>query len=266
MTRLGMLIDLKRCAGCGACVVACQLENNQKQGVSWITIDTVEWGEEIGESGRVYVPRSCMQCEEPPCVDVCPTGAGMVKADGVTVMDYAACINCGSCIKACPYDARKLNKTRTNYFLGENQAPYEAYGEQRVNVVEKCDFCDHRVAEGLKPACVINCPGIARYFGDLDDPESDISKRIAWGDAVRIGDTSFYYTPVNGMPDSAYPTAGAIAAAAAAHTEEKEGQDNAVNPVAVTVGAVAVAAVAAGVGVGVKKARKSDSSEVSEDE
>lgn len=263
MTRLGMLIDLKRCVGCGACVVACQLENNQKEGVSWITIDNAEWGEEIGESGRVYVPRACMHCVEPPCAEVCPTGASKIMEDGVVVMDYEACINCGSCIKACPYGARILNKTRTNYFFQEQQAPYEAYGEQRVNVVEKCDFCDHRVAKGLKPSCTVNCPGIARYFGDLEDPESDVSKRIAWGDAVRIGETSFYYTPVNGMPDSAYPSAAAIAAAKEAGDDN---QDNVISPVAVTVGAVAVAAVAAGVGVGVKKAKKSDASEVNEDE
>lgn len=262
MARLGMLLDLKRCVGCGACVVACQLENNQKQGVSWIKIDATEWGEEIGSSGRVYIPHSCMHCEEPPCAEVCPTGASIVMDDGVVVMEYDACINCGSCVKACPYDARILNKTRTNYFFEEEQAPYEAYGEQRVNVVEKCDFCDHRRDDDLKPACVINCPGMARYFGDLEDPESDISKRIAWGDAVQIDDTSFYYIPVNGMPDSAYPTASNLETLNA----EKDSDDGIITIVSVAASAVAVAAVATGIGVGVKKARENVSPEVSEDE
>lgn len=261
MTRLGMLLDLKRCAGCGACVVACQLENNQKQGVSWIHFDTVEWGEEIGESGRVIIPHACMHCAEPPCADVCPTGASQIMGDGVVVMDYDACINCGSCVKVCPYDARVLNKTRTNYFYTEDQAPYEAYGEQRVNVVEKCDFCYHRTTEGLPTACVLNCPGGARYFGDLDDPESDVSKRLAWGDAVQIDNTAFYFVPVNGMPESAYPTAAAMGAAQVSEEENEGG----ISPVAATVGVAAVAAVAAGIGVGVKNAKKS-SVEVSEDE
>ena len=264
MTRYGMVLDLKRCAGCGACVVACQLENNQKAGVSWIKLDTIEWGEEIGESGRVIVPHACMHCPDAPCAEVCPTGASMVMADGVVVMDYEACINCGSCVKACPYGARVVNKTRTNYFGVEQQAPYEAYGEQRVNVVEKCDFCYDRTQQGLPTACVLNCPGGARYFGDLEDPESDVSKRIAWGDTYQIDDTSFYYVPVNGMPETAYPNSAFFLAA----EDERQGQtdEGGLSPIAVTVGVVAVAAVAAGIGVGVKKANKTEAAEVSEDE
>ena len=92
MTKWGMLIDLKRCAGCGACVVACQLQNNQSPGVSWVKLDTVEWGEAAGEAGRAYLPHACMHCENPECVSVCPTGASQKLDDGVVIVDYDACI------------------------------------------------------------------------------------------------------------------------------------------------------------------------------
>ena len=207
MAHLGMLIDTKRCAGCGACVVACQLAHNQKPGISWGHLDVKEWGEEVGASGRAYVPHACMHCEDAPCVVVCPAGASIQRDDGVVIVDYKTCIGCQLCIPACPYGARVLNDVTENYFGAEEQAPYEAYGEQRTNVVEKCIFCIDRVEEGLKPACVLNCPAKARYFGDLDDPESDISKRLAQGDAVRIDRTSFYYVPADGMPLESLPFA-----------------------------------------------------------
>ena len=207
MAHWGMLIDTKRCAGCGACVVACQLAHNQKPGISWGHLDVKEWGEEVGASGRAYVPHACMHCEDAPCVVVCPAGASIQRDDGVVVVDYKTCIGCQLCIPACPYGARVLNDVTENYFGAEEQAPSEAYGEQRTNVVEKCIFCIDRVEEGLKPACVLNCPAKARYFGDLDDPESDISKRLAQGDAVRIDRTSFYYVPADGMPLESLPFA-----------------------------------------------------------
>lgn len=257
MTRLGMLIDLKRCAGCYACVVACQLENNQKPGISWNKIDICEWGEEVGSSGRAYIPHACMHCSEPPCVDVCPTGASVQLEDGVVTVDYEACINCGSCYDVCPYEARIPNKVRVNYFNAKEPAPYEAYGKQRSAVVEKCDFCHSRVEKGNKPACVLNCPGGARYFGDLNDPDSDVSKRIAWGDAVRVDDTSFYYVPFSTMPAEAIPSKAYFAA----RSEQKEASSSA-TAVAAGVGAVAVAAAAAGIGIGVKKAKESIPAEV----
>ena len=178
MTTWGMLIDLKRCAGCGACVVACQLQNNQGPGVSWVKLDTVEWGEAAGEAGRAYLPHACMHCENPECVSVCPTGASQKLDDGVVIVDYDACITCGYCMSACPYGARVLNEGKGNYFGEYAQAPYEAYGVQRSRVVEKCIFCRERAEEGLPVACVLNCPAHARFFGDLDDPESDVSKEM----------------------------------------------------------------------------------------
>ena len=207
MAHWGMLVDLKRCAGCGACVVACQLTNNQKPGIAWCQLDVKEWGEEVGASGRVYVPHACMHCIDPACVAACPTGATFQREDGIVIVDYDACIGCQLCVPACPYGARVFNDVEENYFGAAEQAPYEAYGAQRKNVVEKCVFCIDRVEQGLKTACTLNCPGAARYFGDLDDPESDISKRLTWGDAVQIDNTSFYYVPVDGMSTDLLPFA-----------------------------------------------------------
>lgn len=214
MAQYAMAIDLRRCAGCGACVVACQMENNQKPGVSWNHLDSCEWGTEVGASGRAYIPHACMQCDNPPCVEVCPTGASYKAEDGVTLVDYATCIACGACITACPYGARQLNDVEGNYFDAEEPAPYEAHGTQRANVVEKCTFCVERRADGKKPACVVNCPGRARYFGDLDDPESDVSQFLAaHPEAVRIDETALYYVPVEGMPEEALPFAASLAGA-----------------------------------------------------
>ena len=251
MTRYGMAIDLRRCAGCGACVVACQMQNNQKPGISWNNLDVCEWGTEIGEAGRMYVPHACMQCEQPPCVEVCPTAASYQREDGITMVDYEACIACGFCMSACPYNARELNNVTENMFNTPVQAPYESYGIQRELVAEKCIFCEGLVAEGKRPACVVNCPGKARYFGDLDDVESPISQFLAaHEDAVRIDKTSFYYVAVAGSPHEALPFA------TSSEDVAREQAAPGIEPAAIGVGVVAVAAVGAGVGVAVSKSKK----------
>lgn len=154
-----------------------------------------------------------MQCDNPPCVDVCPTGASAQMEDGVTLVDYEACIGCGACVSACPYGARAINDVEGFMFGAEEPAPYEAYGVQRSGVAEKCTFCVERREDGKKPACVVNCPGRARYFGDIDDPESDVAKFLAeHPEAVRIDETAFYYVPVEGMPEEGLPTAASLAA------------------------------------------------------
>ena len=173
----GMVIDLAKCVGCDSCTVACKAENRTPPGVTY----NVVLEQETGAYPNVRIeaiPRPCMQCENPACVSVCPVSATYRGDDGIVVIDADRCIGCKYCIAACPYGARKLNRTSENMFGADVPAPYESYGVQRELVAEKCIFCEARLAEGKQPACVVNCPGRARYWGDLDDPESDVSKAI----------------------------------------------------------------------------------------
>ena len=177
MTRYGMAIDLRRCAGCGACVVACQMQNNQRPGVSWNNLDVYEWGTQAGESGRAYVPNACVQCEKPACVDACPTGASVRRDDGITVIDYEKCIGCRMCMAACPYNARVFNWNEPvrdpDFNYGDKDVPVRGKG-----VVEKCTLCKERTDRGDEPMCVRCCLSKARTFGDLDDPDSEISRVV----------------------------------------------------------------------------------------
>jgi tetrathionate reductase subunit B len=157
--RYGMLIDTRRCIGCHACTVACKAEFGVPLGVNRSWVEYVEKGT-YPNVNRSFVPRLCNQCTYPPCVDVCPTGATWKrKEDGIVVVDPNICIGCKYCVQACPYGARFPNPV--------------------TGTVEKCDFCLHRVSRGLVPACVETCIGRARIFGDLNDPNSEISKLIA---------------------------------------------------------------------------------------
>lgn len=174
--RWGMLIDTTKCAsGCDACVKACSDENgihetiaDARQGSQWIRkIDLKD-----PKTGREHsLPMMCQHCEHPPCVDVCPTGASMKRADGIVLVDRHICIGCRYCMMACPYKARSL----VHQPLTE-QNPEVPRG---VGCVESCTFCVHRVDKGQTPACVEACPEQAMLFGDLNDPQSEIAQRIA---------------------------------------------------------------------------------------
>ena len=155
----GMVIDVRKCVGCHACTVACKTEFEVPLGATRSWVEYVEKGT-FPDVTKSFLPRLCNQCSEPDCVSVCPTGATYKRAeDGIVVVDSDICIGCKYCMQACPYDARFINPT--------------------TGTADKCDFCLHRVEQGLVPSCVNTCQGNARVFGDLNDPESEVSKLIA---------------------------------------------------------------------------------------
>lgn len=185
MTHYGMAIDQSRCIGCHACAMACKVANNLPANVMYnrvLTVgsDYIDCATGTYENPTLeYLPFQCQHCEEPACLEACPTGATQKDPDtGVVFVDDEMCIGCESCIKACPYEGvRTLLPAEPTYYLdmevGEADAPKHA-----GNTVEKCTFCRNLTARGEKPACMVLCPGRARWWGDLDDPESEVSKAI----------------------------------------------------------------------------------------
>lgn len=178
--RLGMVIDLKRCIGCYGCQVSCKAENGTRPGTTYARVLKKEWGT-YPDVKRLSIPVLCNHCSDPPCVDVCPTGASQKQdRDGIVFVDGDICVGCRACVMACPYGARYYQDADHNYFDGQEPNEYEVarYQGHTRGVVEKCDFCRHRLVEGLDPACVSNCMSKARIFGDLDDPESEVSRLV----------------------------------------------------------------------------------------
>ena len=174
--RWGLLIDAGKCApGCTKCIDACHTENgvseklpDPRQNSQWIRkIELVD----RRDGRKTELPMMCQHCAEPPCVDVCPTGASMKRADGIVLVDRHTCIGCRYCMMACPYKARSM----VHVPLTE-QNPEVPRGQ---GCVESCTLCVHRVDKGQTPACVESCPEGAMMFGDLNDPSSAIAKRIA---------------------------------------------------------------------------------------
>lgn len=147
------------------------------------------------------MPILCMHCENAPCIEVCPTGASYRRADGIVVIDYDKCVGCKSCIENCPYGARHFNEDPEGYFGNELTINEKiGYEQHKLGVVEKCNFCIGRLEQGKEPACVQTCVGKARYFGDLDDPKSEVSKRIKSKHGVQLQkefgtNPSVYYIP-----------------------------------------------------------------------
>lgn len=156
--RYAMLIDLRRCYGCHSCSVACKSEFDVPLGRWRSWVKTVERGT-YPDVKRHFLPRLCNHCADPPCVWVCPTKASHIQSNGIVDIDENLCIGCRSCIAMCPYDAR--------------------FSHPRKKVAQKCDFCRHRIENGVEPSCVNTCPADARIFGDLNDPESEISKLLS---------------------------------------------------------------------------------------
>lgn len=183
--RLGMVVDTVRCIGCDTCAVACKTENNLPDDVWWNRVWTVGGAESHTPSPTQPRPTmwfltvACQHCENPPCVPVCPTGATYKREeDGIVLIDYEKCIGCGACVEACPYDGvRVRNADEISYANPFPQGGFDVRAQQPATV-SKCTFCSHRVAEDRQPACVEVCPARARFFGDLDDPDSEVSTLI----------------------------------------------------------------------------------------
>jgi molybdopterin-containing oxidoreductase family iron-sulfur binding subunit len=178
--RYGMVIDLRKCAGCYSCMAACKMENFTPRGVFFTRVLVDEIGKYPNARMR-FVPVLCNHCENPACVSVCPTGATSQRKDGVVTIDPKKCMGCRYCIVACPYRVRFFIDKRGTYY--DTPTTYEVFGFQardyQEGTVIKCDFCAHRLEKGLEPACVVTCPSRARYFGDLDNTDSEVSKLIA---------------------------------------------------------------------------------------
>jgi Fe-S-cluster-containing dehydrogenase component len=203
-----MVIDLRRCVGCHACTISCVAENKLPPGVVYRPVIEEEFGT-FPNVGRRFTPRPCMQCDNPPCVSVCPVNATYKNEDGVVVVDYDQCIGCRACLTACPYGARTsdFNHTYTGHtpaaddgIVGRDTAskyemlPMFEYGEERtrenkaspVGNARKCHFCLHRVKQGELPACVSSCIGRATLFGDANDPNSLVAEMIALPNVFRL--------------------------------------------------------------------------------
>lgn len=236
MARLGMVIDLSLCVGCGACTIACKAENNTRaraDGQSHNWADLLIRTEGTFPNVKHWVmPVACNHCSVAPCVEACPvTPKAMYKTpDGITMHDAALCIGCRACQASCPYSHVELDAASHNgdsysaISFNPADAPTQpqwadkaamipgctASGAEvalrsgapvptlnawtggdvdpvrKAGVVEKCTFCYHRTSKGLQPACVEACPAMARFFGDQDDPNSEISKVLRANKSFRL--------------------------------------------------------------------------------
>ncbi|MGD9947847.1 MAG: 4Fe-4S dicluster domain-containing protein [Desulfobulbus sp.] len=194
--RWAMLIDLRKCVGCHACTVGCVSENKLPPGMHYRPVHEYERGK-YPKVSRTFLPRPCMQCDNPPCVTACPVkgkdGATWKETEGISaglvMINYEQCIGCGACVKACPYDARALDQggmhgDGTPAIQKYEQMPSYEYQKKwlrfgkntPVGNARKCHFCLHRLAAGQLPVCITTCIGRAGYFGDENDPQSLIAQ------------------------------------------------------------------------------------------
>ena len=180
MKKITFVIDLDRCIGCHGCEIACKNENNIALGEYWNKV--VERGPfgEYPDLEMYFLPTMCQQCQDAPCVNVCPTGASYRDADGMVLVDKEKCIGCKYCMMACPYGVRSWSPSE--------------------HVVEKCTLCGQLTSVGEEPKCVAACCASARFYGDLDDPNSDASKALAAAGA----DSVHRLKDVGNGPQTAY--------------------------------------------------------------
>jgi len=147
--RISLIVDLDRCLFHRSCEVACQQENNLPLGVKWMRVLVAGPEEVDGKLKRTFPHIRCRHCGQPPCIEACPTEAITKRADGIVLIDPELCIGCKECIEACPFGAPQFDP------------------EQEI--VGMCNLCAHRLDQGLKPACVENCPTEAIKFGEINE-------------------------------------------------------------------------------------------------
>ena len=227
MARWGMVIDLDKCVGCQACSIACKAENNVPHGSPdeqklrrepyWHRVITVSEGE-YPTARTEFIPMPCMHCDQAPCVTVCPAKATYHREDGIVVQDFRRCIGCRYCIVACPYGVRSFNfKDQIEEEYHRPDLPPDRkvksmwpFPHRIQGVVEKCTFCFHRIDEAIRegkkvgedvvPACVEACPTKARTFGDLDDPNSEVSRLLASRTSFRLREEMHTHPKVYYLP------------------------------------------------------------------
>ena len=200
MTRWGMVIDLDRCTACGGCELACKSENNiptvppeqadMDRAIAWMKVQAELEGEYPDISARFY-PRPCMQCDNPPCIRVCPVEATYIDDEGIVGQIYPRCIGCRYCANACPYTVKYFNWYGPEWPEAELEHLNPDVSVRPKGVIEKCTFCHHRLqkaredarAEGrelreedYQPACAETCPTGAIVFGDLDNPTHRVAE------------------------------------------------------------------------------------------
>ncbi|MEM4250895.1 MAG: 4Fe-4S dicluster domain-containing protein [Candidatus Bathyarchaeia archaeon] len=188
------VVDVGKCIGCRNCVGACKKENNTPEGIFWMEL--------LYPTGVDYkfMPRPCMHCDNPPCTKVCPVNARYKRDDGFVLTDFERCIGCRYCQVACPYGVNYFNWKNPKETLNpeaygpeslmnyrDHEGRLTAGGGHSIGVIEKCTWCIHRVEQGkILPACVEVCPAKALHFGDLNDPNSEVSRLLADGKYFRL--------------------------------------------------------------------------------
>ncbi|MEA3276013.1 MAG: 4Fe-4S dicluster domain-containing protein [Pseudomonadota bacterium] len=209
--KLVRVIDTKRCMGCRSCVAACAVENHFTPEAPWNVMIESEGGK-YPNVYRTFVTMNCMHCENPPCKTACDGVKAFAISKnelGVVLIDYDKCIGCGYCAAVCPYGVPQLNQQEpARLYPGGQATPYEALPDtqrhwthrKKAKVAEKCTFCWHRLEKAIEdgkvdrigkdpaytPACDLVCPVDARFFGDLDDPGSEVAKQIGTKRAAQL--------------------------------------------------------------------------------